>query len=450
MLIPYSIAAYKRGDLPAIVLQNLYVEKAESVPGNVVLFPRPALKPREVLGAGPTRGLYYKAGSLNSALFALSGTTLYNAANAIGTIPGAGLVSMSNADSSLLIANGTALYISDGTAVSQVDFPDADGVVAVAYLGGYSIAIQANSRHIYFTLDATTWDGLDFISAEQSTASIVGICIVVDQLWVFCTDHTEIFYLSGDSTAPLERVQGRVFDKGALTRDSIVRLDNTAFWVGSDGIVYRGENTPLRISDHGIEERIAQSDPEDISAWAYPWKGHLFYVLHLSDGTTCYDPATQQWHDLASYGLPRWRALTGVQYGTAIIAGDAETGQLWTLVDGTYSDDGDPLVRIFTVQINDAAAVANLALDCSTGQLPDPNDTQGLIELRTSRDGGMTWLPWVDAGLGAQGVYRTYARWRRLGIVDTNNSLIQIRISDPIVSRISNVRLNDNTAGRSR
>lgn len=450
MLIPYGIQTYKRGDLPQVRLTNLYAEKAETVAGNVVLFPRPALKPWEVVGTGPSRGLYYRAGALGDAVFAVSGPTLYGNGTELGTIPGTGLVSMVNADTYLMVANDLALYIANDTSFQQVAFPDGNGVSSVAYLGGYALAAQADSRHIYFTLDETTWDPLDFVSAEQSTAKIIGMAIVVDQLWVFCSDHTEIFYLSGDSAAPLERVQGRVFDKGALTRDSIVRADNTAFWVGSDGVVYRGENVPKRLSDNGIEERIAASDAADITAWVYPWKGHLFLVLHLTDGTVCYDPSTEQWHDLDSYGLARWRALTGIQYGRNILAGDSETGQIWTLADGSYSDNGDVMTREFTILVNSTGFIDNLTLDCSAASNPNPNDPAGVIELRTSRNGGSTWTNWRQKSLGQAGKYRTLVGWRGLGIVDQGNMVIQIRITDPVASRISYVKVNEAQGGRSR
>ncbi len=450
MLLPYGIQTVKRADIPRIKLANLYVEKQESVPGNVILMPRPALVFNNTLGAGPNRGIACQDGSLNNDIFTVSGGTLYNNLSAIGSIGGTGNVAMSFADNSLLIANGVELYRTDGALVTQIAFPDGAGVQDVSYLGGYALAARAGSRRIYFTLDTTTWDGLDFVSAELSTGAIVGFSIVSGQLWVFCTDHTELFYLTGDSDAPIVSAQVRSFDKGALTRESITKLDNTVFWVGHDGIVYRGGDTPIRVSDHGIEERIAESNAADIAAMSYPWNGHLFYVLHLTNGTVCYDPATQQWHELESYGRTRWRAVNAILFGRTVVTGDDENGTQWLLQDGLYTDDGTPISRIFTLQINDNTFVDNLAFDCSVGQVADQNSPAGLIELRTSRDGGETWGNWKQASLGKLGHARTYARWRRLGLVDEGNMLIQVRITDPVASRISYCRVNEATSGRSR
>jgi hypothetical protein len=448
MLIPYGIQTYKRADLPQVVLRNLYAEKAESVPGNLVLLPRPALQPYEMIDTGPIQGLFYQGGALGDSLFTVSNGNLYSGTDLLGSVSTNAIVKMAVADTVLLVATGTALYSTNGTTVAQVAFPDAAGVTSVLYLAGYAIAARANSRRIYFTLDTNTWDALDYVSAQQSTSYIVGMAIVVDQIWLFCQDHTEIFYATGDSDAPFQRVQGRVFDKGAASRDSVVNLDNSVFWVGNDRIVYRGSGVPQRVSDHGIEEMLADADPADLIAWAYPWKGHLFYVLPAIG--VAYDAATQQWAAIGSYGRDGWRARLGVRYGNLTIAGDDMSGQLWQLADGVYADDDDPLSREFTVLINENAFIDNLAIDCSVGQQPDPNDAGSTIELRTSRDGGSNWTDWRQASLGRKGASRTYPTWRRLGIVDNGNMVVQIRVTDSVASRISYVRINEPLGGRSR
>src|SRR5882672_508775 len=450
MLIPPGIGSYKRADLPQVILRNLYIEKTPLKPTETVFLPRAALTPYQMVGAGPSRGIFQKQGLAGGATFAVSGGALYNGASSIGTISGTVSVAMAAALNVVLIANGTGLYTSDGATVTPVAFPDGAGVVDVAYIGGYSIAARAGSRHIYFTLDPSTWDGLDFISAEQGTDNLVGFSIVAGQLWVFCENHTEIFATTGDADAPLQAVEGRVFDKGALTRDSIINLDNTVFWVGNDGIVYRGAGAPQRVSDHGIEERIASSAASEINAWTFPWIGHVFYALHTADGTLAYDVATQQWCELASYGRSKWRARQGQLIGRDVIAGDDETGQLWKLTDGVYQDDDAPIQREFTCIINDNGFIDNITLDCSTGQRPTPNDAPGLLEMRTSRDGGMTWRDWRDCGLGAQGKYRTRAGFNRVGLVDQGNMTIQFRLTDPVPSSVRYIKINESGAGRSR
>lgn len=450
MLIPYGVQSYKRADLPKIRLENLYVEKTPAEPSQIVLLPRPGLAPYLTAGSGPARGIFQQSGAVGDALFTVSGINLYNAGTALGSIGGIGRVSMAASLNMLLIGTGSGFYRSDGATVTSVDFPDGAGVTSVGFIGGYSIAARTGTRRIYFSLDPTTWDGLDYLSAEQSTGNLVGFAIVSDQVWVFCEQTTEVFVLTGNATTPLQSVQGRTFQKGALTRDSIVPMDNTVFWVGHDGIVYRGDSAPQRVSDHGIEERIAESNAADISAWAFPSFGHTFYVLNTASGTFAYDAATQQWTEFTSYGRARWRASMGVLYGRDVIAGDDETGQLWKLDAEMLSDNGADIERYFTVIINKTGFVDNISLDCSVGQTDDPNAAPGILEMRTSRDDGQTFLSWRQTQLGAQGKSRTQPCFRRVGSVDQGNLLVQFRITDQRPGRISYVKVNEAMGGRSR
>lgn len=450
MLLPTSIATYRRADLPGMRLLNTYAEAAEKVAGNVVLLPRPALTARyDFQVAGSVYGLFHQPGAFGDAVFTATGGRLYAGSADIGALPTVNSVQMAVADSALLATNGATLYRYDGANITQPTFPDGAAVTSIAFLGGYAFAARAGSRRFYFSPDSgATWDGLDYLSAEQSTDYIVGLMVVVDQLWVFCQRHVEIFFLTGDGEAPVQRAQGRLFDKGALARDAIVRLDNTVFWVGHDGIVYRGESVPQRVSDHGIEERIALSGVNAIGAWSYSWKGHLFYVLQLTNETLIYDVATQQWHEAGSYGLPRWRARWGVQVGREIVVADDRESRLWTLSDGVYDDDGAAIERMFTVLVDQPGFVDSLKLDMSAGEVKDPNLAPGLLEMRFSRDGGNTFGEWRQRDMGKQGQYRARIGFNRVAMVDHEGILAQFRVTDPRPSRLSNVRANEQRGGR--
>jgi hypothetical protein len=450
MLLPYGIQTYKRLDLPRVVLRNFFVEDAETVPGKVVLVSRPSLVNYATVGTGPIYGVFFQGGTFGNTLFVVSGTKLYANGIDVGDIGANQPVKMCMADVYLVIATGSSVWTYDGATLAQASFPDGAGITDVTYLASYAIGVRADTRRIYFTLDPTTWDALDYVSAQQSTANLVGIAVVVDQLWLFCQDHTEVFYATGDGTAPFQRVQGRVFDKGAKTRDSIVRMDNTVIWVGHDGVVYRGEGVPVRISDHGIEERIAESHEADLVAWSYTWRGHLFYVLRTTGGTVAFDASTKQWHELSTYGQATWEAARGCLFNGAVICGGDASGKLWTMSDSTHIDASGPLERVFTILINDNVIIDNIAMDCTVGTVASAASPQGMIELRTSRDSGQNWREWQAAGMGRMGQSRTYVRWRRLGMVDESNMVIQIRVTDPVLARVSYLRLNETTAGRSR
>lgn len=442
--IPFGIQSYKRADLPQIKLVNNYVEKVQNQSADIVLLPRPALVASLIVGQGPINGLFQQQGAVATGLVSVSGNQAYVGTAYLGTLDNNGFVQIVAADNSILLSGGAALWRSDGATLVQIAFPDNANVSWVSYLGGYAIAGRAGSRRFYFTLDATTWDGLDYLSAEQSTEYTVGAAILIDQLIVFCNRHTETFYLTGDPDAPFQRVQGRVFDKGCRSRDTIVKLDNTVFWVGNDNIVYRADNTPRRVSDHGIEERLAASSA--VSAWAYPWNGHLFYVLQMDDFTCAYDIATGEFHELASLGLPRWRGRTGLLTDNGVVVGDDVTGQIWTISDGLYAEGAQPIVREFTAIVNRVGFLDAVTLDCSLGM----TDVEGLIEVRTSRDKGASWSNWRQCGLGTKGQNRKRVSFRRFGLIDAEGMILNFRVTDPVPSRISSIVANQNAAGKSR
>lgn len=447
IVVPYGIQEYTRADLPRVTLSNMYAEAVPDSRQGIALFSRPSLSKQATIGPGPGRGIFQQPGLFNGDQFVVSGSSLYRAGVLVGDIGATGIVQIEATDNALLIVSGGKLW-RYGTALTQVAFPDDAGVTSVAYLGGYAFALRAGSHRIYFALDTTAWDALDYVSAEQSTDAAVAISVVVDQLWIFCERHTEVFYITGDSLAPIQRVQGRVFDKGSRSRGSVRQFDNAVAWVGQDSVVYRGDNTPVRISDHGIEERIIES--VSCSAWVYSWFGHLFYVLQLDKATLVYDAATKQWHDVASYRLPRWRALTGAQNGTVVTAIDDIDGTVWQLTDTAFLDGDQPVVREWTVLLPDPVFADAIALDCAKGKLAAPIDAPGVLEMATSRDNGQTFSAWRQTTLGEQGRYRKRVGFNRLGLVDQDGMVVRFRLTDPVVARISSIRLNDSSGGRSR
>lgn len=451
MLVLYGIQAYRRSELPRIRLLNLYAERTPSSRQQTALITRPGLTVHYELGSSPVRGIFSQPGALGGDLFTVAGTTLYRNDTAIGTIPGTARVSMASSGTQLLIANDTALYITDGVTVSAVSFPDGAGVTSVAFINGYFLAARANSQRFYWSaiLNGASWDPLDYASAERAPDDLVAIWVVSDQIWMFGEITTEIWITTGDGDVPFQRVDGRLYDQGCLSRDTIAKMDNSIFWVGHDFKVYRGDVQPLRVSDNSIEQETQSSDIDALAAWAFPWQGSLFYALTTSSGTFAYNPATQQWNEFGSYGRDTWRAHLGVFRNGAVYAGDDTTGTVWTLEEGQLSDDGDPIERRWTVLLPNPGYIDTLYIDGSPGSAPT-YDFEPTVEVRVSRDQGDTFGAWQQATTGYKGQYRARTAWRRLGMLDTDGGLLDFRTTDNYTWRVASIRMNDSLAGRSR
>lgn len=454
--LAYGKATYRRlaAGTPELRLVNMFVEAAATSQDGIVLLSRPGMEVANTVGAGPVRGLYHQSGTLADVTFAVSGSTLYGI-TALGTVAGGGAVSFAASATELLVAAGGALSRTDGGAVTNPVFPDNAAVVAVAYLGGYFLAIRAGSQRFYWSAlrNAASWDALDYASAESSPDPIFDIMVIGDIMWLLGSSTIEPWQLTGDADLPFSRIEGRNYQRGVLATGCAASIDNALYWVGDDKRVYRSAQVPEGISNPGIEERITRSAA--VSAFAFEHEGHKFFAVRLDAETLLFDLATEEWCEWASFGLPNWRARCAISINGAALLGDDQSGKVWRLDSARFDDDGIVLSRLFTAfqPVSDGSYTLDVIhLDADFGSTPwlAGQGADPLVELRASRDAGRTWGNWRQAGLGKQGQYRARAVWRRFGAYDAPGGLFEIRVTDPVRLRISAVRANEAQGGRSR
>lgn len=455
--IPFGVNAYRRsvGQFSETRLVNQYGEVGSDK--SFRLIGRPGLVSYEALGTSPVLGIFAQPGTFGGGLFSVSGNLLYLNGVSLGAVPAASRVSFAGSELQLLVATGTAMYCYDGATLTLVTFPDDAGENSVVYFAGLFIVARTGTEKFYWSavLDGETWDSLSFASAERKPDVLVGLCIVGDELWMFGENSTEFWSPTGDGTQPFIRIDGRVYDKGAINRDSIANFDNSVAWVGQDRIAYRAGPTPQRISDFGIEERLTRTPAADIHAWAFVWNGHSFYCVNTIDGTFAYDAATEQWAEFKSYNRSGWRAHIGTYTSGTVYAGDDTTGTIWTLSQDALLDGAAPIERISTAIIHQTGKPERLDsvhVDISPGQTPSlvGQGANPVVEMRLSRDGGKSFGNWRAAPIGAQGDYRTRSIWRRCGQIDEPGVLMEFRTTDPAPWSLSEVRVNEMAAGRSR
>lgn len=454
--LAYGKGTYRRlaAGLPELRLINMRVEASATSQDGIVLINRPGLLPFTTKGEGPIRGLFHQDGTLSDKLFAVSGAELWADAE-LGTVEGIGPVSFAASASELITAAGGSILRTDGATAAPVVFPDSAPVTAVAYLGGYFIALRAGTHRFYWSTlrDATKWDALDYASAESSPDPLLDVVVTGDVIWFAGSNSIEPWQITGDATLPFSRIEGRSFQRGVLATGCAAALDNSLFWIGDDKRVYRSAASPQGLSDPGIEERIARSS--EVSAFAYEYEGHKFFCVRLDTETLAYDVATLEWAELASFGKRNWRPRCAAMVKGRPVLGDDLTGTVWQMSDTQYSDAGVPMQKLFTAfqPVTDGSfAVDVIHLDADFGSTPllEGQGSDPLAEVRYSRDGGRTWSDWRQSSLGRQGQYRARAMWRRFGSFDAPGAIFEFRCSDPVRFRVSAVRSNEAQGGRSR
>ncbi len=389
----------------------------------------PGLKPWLVVGAGPIRGMH----DLEGARFVVSGQTLCRinpnkSVDPLGTIPGIGRVQMTHnqfeTGFQLLVENGEGgggyVYTTSTNTFAKIADEGYPGSISSDYLDSYLLGVEPQGRFWFHSnlADATDYNTLDRYEAEASPDRIVGLAANASEVVVFGQRTIEFFLNTGNANGTFQN-RGSAITRGCASRHSIQKLDNTLFWLGNDGVVYRLEGYLARpISTRPLEKAISEYNwPEAIS---YVWedRGHKVYYLTFPDGLTFgYDVITGLWHRRESYGMKRWRLSHILPWGRDWFGGDFQSGRIWQL-DWDYILEGDqPLVRrrISPAASDNQSAVVNpaaeLVFDVGRGPETEPVGFPEMLNLSGSP-------PWALIGLsyptfsfittGGSGVY-TYS-----------------------------------------
>lgn len=455
--LTYGKSSYRRmaGGFPELRLINMLVESTPTAEQDVALIARPGLVQSYTTGATPIRTMYYADGVLGGSIFSLAGNTLYDGTDNIGVVEGTGPAGMAASATDLIVTGGETLYRTGGETTVAAGFPDGAYVVAVAYLAGLFIGVRENTQRFYWSAvrDPSSWDGLDYASAESSPDPLRDLVVVGDVLWLMGSESIEPWQVTGDADLPFSRIEGRDYQRGVIATGCACELDNTLFWIGEDGIVYRGAATPQRLSDHGIEEQIGLSTFHRVMRLTFD--GHKMLVVQLSTRTYAYDVATAQWCQLQSFGFPTWQVTAAVEQDGKTVVGSGITGAVYRVDHDAVSDAGERIERLFTAvaPVADGGfTIDTLHLEADFGSTPlltgQGSDPQ--IEVRASRDGGRTWADWRADTLGRQGEYRARSAWRRFGTFDAPGAMFEFRTTEMVPLRISTVKVNEPQGGRSR
>lgn len=373
-----------------------------------------------------------------SRLFVVAGATLYEvdsagAATSRGTLlTSTGPVGMAQGLLQLMVVDGANGYILTlaSNAFAQITDPDFPGAAVVGFLDGFFIIVPPGGQAFYLSDgvdNATSWDALDFASAESAPDDVLSLIVDHRESWFFGQYTTEPWF-PGGADFYLTRNNGGIIEQGIVGPFACAKLDNSVFWVGQDrngsGMVWRADGyTPKRVSTHAIEELLQTcTDLSAVQVWAYQDDGHTFLGIYGPgmETTPVYDASVGQWHEraeLVNGDLAPWRGrVVCYAHGLHLIGG--ADGVLYRLDRTLNTNAGGTLTRQ-RISPHSAAPNAERAFYDSLKLVATVGEVgQGIspsIELRYSNDGGYTWGNWMTRSLGAVGQYGTEVRWDRLG-----------------------------------
>ena len=427
---------------------NLYVEvQADPEANGLVLYPTPGLTTFVNLGASPARG-YYAKGDVS---YIVNGATLWEiAANGTTTsrgtlLTGSGRVDITDNGQQMLIVDGTYGYIYTFATNTLAQITDADfpAPSTCAFLNGYFIVSKTDSAQFFISAlyDGTAWDALDFATAESDPDNLVRLMVDNGALYLFGDKTTEMWGDSGAADFPFARIGASAIEWGLAARWSLAKFDGSLIFLrknrlGAVQVCVLAGNQAVPVSTPELDYVFSQYEAvENATGYSYMVSGHPMYQLNFpSAGVSwLYDGLSKAWSKVQS-GSGRHRGEIQVNFLGASYVTDYENGKVYLLDEGTYTDDGEPIVREFVSRHNKAGnfiRIAKLWLEMEggvgtvSGQGSDPQ-----VMLQVSRDGGHTWSSELWRSFGALGQYRARAVWNRLG--RARDWLFRVRVTDPV------------------
>lgn len=312
----------------------------------------PGLKPYQQIGMGPIRGMH----DCEGLRLVVSGRYLYRISNSgvgipIGVIPGVGRVQMTHnqfkTGFQVLVENGQGgggyVYTTATDTFAKITDEGYPGSISSDYLDSYILGVEPQGRFWFHSnlADATDYNTLDRYEAEAAPDRIVGLAVSASEVVVFGQRTTEFYFNAGQATGTFQNRKSSI-THGCASRHTIQKLDNTLFWLGDDGVVYRLEGYAARpISTRPLEKAISGYNWPEAIAYTWEDRGHKVYYLTFPDGQTFgYDVITGEWHRRESFGLNRWRLSHIISWGRDWFGGDFQNGRIWQL-DWDYFLEGD-------------------------------------------------------------------------------------------------------------
>lgn len=337
-----------------------------------------------------------------------------------------------NDNDQVMVSDGVTAYCYNGATFAAVVLPSGVTCGNLAYLGGFGIFNQPNTGIFWITAlnDFTTVDALDFATAESSPDNLVTVFTDHNELWLPGTTTTEVWQLSGGTDFPFTAYTNAKIERGCGAALSLAGEDNTIFFLGDDGIVYRADGyRPLRVSTTPIEDAIANVSSASRSAaysTLYTWRGNKFLTLTFGNELTVQlNIGTGLWNRAKTFGLNYWRIIGSAGHHSDYVMTVAGLSTLAKL----NQDEGAIIYR-GAVSAPGFAEDKRISISEFFLQAEVGRAAQGVtpnVMLRCALD-GETFASERWRTLGLIGQYKNRAAWRNLG--QGRSPVIEIGVTD--------------------
>lgn len=396
-------------------------------------------------GAHEMNGVPYFVMSNGLYSMASDGTLDY-----IGEITGSGRVSMADNGTQLLVLvpNGNGYiynHVTDTfTQITDSDFTANGNPQLVVYIDGYFCLTTDSKKFIVSALnDGTSYNALDFGTAESDPDEIVAPIVYKNQLFIGGSQTIEAFQNIGGADFPFQRT-GLFLSKGIASPFSIQTIQDTFVFVGSGqnespAIWALQGNDVVKISTTAIDKelnKLTQDQVANIYSWSYAQKGAYFVGFALPSSTLVFDTISKRWHERKSFidgSLGAYRVSALVRSYNQIWSGDIIDGRVGRLDPDVYTEYGEPIRRSVVTQPfqenMEAFVVPEIEMTVESG-VGNSDAVDPQIGMSRSKD-GKTWSDTRYRSLGKIGEFDHRPIWRRNGRA-SRFELFRFTMSDPV------------------
>ena len=436
-----------------IICKNMYPIQSPAVDGRgFELLSCPGLTEFASV-TGSVRGVIAQDGLFNGDIYLVEGTNVIRITSAgvkttVGAVPATGDVTMASSRIEIAICVEPNLYICDGTStalVTDVDLPST--VTSVTYINQRFVATDENDRYYWSDLlDGTSWNGLNFATAESSPDGLRRILSDGERLYAMgttTTEHIGAVTNPSSASAAFARVGSGVIKSGLAGKYAVaIDVDSKAMgFVGHNRIIYVTTGYELQeISTPFINAELEKATDADIAAircFAYSEQGDTFFIVNVPNiGTFVYSKKHKKWHVRETFGATTWRAQLYVSAWGKNYVADTAAASIWEMSREFATDAGAVISKEFSgsLPVRQRGSFGELVLD---GFASD----DAIIGMKFS-DNGRDWCSFVDRALTSPNE-DCVTVWRRLGKAIPPKRIFWFRIADAVKLVIRGVRIND-------
>ena len=339
-------------------------------------------------------------------------------------------------------------------------FPSTDG----AFSGGNTVDIVDN-YFVYNRPSSQQWaasnplspitPALSFSSKDGAPDNLVSLIVDHREVYLLGETSSEVWVDVGSFPFPFQRIPGTSTQHGIAAKFSVSRLGNSFAYIsrnnrGEAQIMMMNGYIPTRISTHAVEQTLLNQYIDDAIAWTYQQEGHECYVISFPtlDLTWVYDIATTMWHKWLSIDTTntyhRHRGNCSAVFNGKVYVGDFDNGIIYLLDPNNYTDNGQEIRRLrraphlVTDLQREYLEELQIQFQPGVGNQSDPGQSPQAM-LRWSNDGGSTWSNEHWTSIGAVGLYKNRAIWRRLGWA--RDRVFEVVVTDPVNAVIISANL---------